>query len=142
MSKFSTITPVISFRGLEGRVVSEGQRALRVMKDGTFGVTHKGKVFPVVADANGVMGICDVIGGAAKAVAKDDPSVRSAKFADIGKQTKAAALAKAKATVPAKGKGKATPPKAATVAGGADARLDAVEGKIDALVEKLSALLG
>lgn len=139
MSKFSTITPVISFRGMEGRVVSEGQRALRVFKDGTFGVTHKGKVFPVTADANGVMGICDVIGGAAKAVAKDDPSVRSAKFADIGKQTKAAALAKAKATVPAKGKGKgkATPPKAATVAGGADARLN-----IDALIEKLSALLG
>lgn len=139
MSKFSTITPVISFRGLEGRVVSEGQRALRVFKDGTFGVTHKGKVFPVTADANGVMGICDVIGGAAKAVAKDDPSVRSAKFADIGKQTKAAALAKANATVAKGKKGKAA---TQTVSNGADARLDAVEGKIDALVEKLSALLG
>ena len=141
MSKFSTINPVIVFRGLEGRVMAEGQRALRVMPDGSFGVTHKGKVFPVVADANGVMGVCDVIGGAAKAVAKDNPGVRTAKFADIGKQTQAqaAAIAKAKAAPgTGKAKGKA---KGEAVSNGAD-RVSAIEAKVDDLVAKLSALLG
>lgn len=135
MSKLKTLTPFVRFLGMEGRVLSEGQRAVRIMPNGQFGVAHKGQVFPIVADANGVAATCDVIGGKALALPKDDPQTRPAKFADLGMQTKSELAAAAKVHAgPRKAKAEPSAPAAVT-----SVDLDAAIGKLADLLGALAA---
>jgi hypothetical protein len=92
-AKFSTISPMVRFIGLDGRVKSEALRPLRVLPKGAgFGVVRKGHVLPVQPAEGGMVAICKLDGPRFA-----EAECRAAKMADIGMATKAEAKAAAPA---------------------------------------------